>query len=58
MALMVEGDARVNMERVIKNCDVYRAEIMGVLEIEESDGSVDENESLDNQEFDLEDGYL
>lgn len=58
MALMVEGDARVSMEKVVSNCDVYRSEIMGVLEIEESNGSVDEDESLDNQEFDLEDGYL
>lgn len=60
MALMVEGDARVSMERVIKNCDVYRAEIMGVLEIEESEieEEVEENSNLNKQQSDLEDGYL
>ncbi len=60
MSLMVEGDARVNMEKVIKNCDVYRAEIMGILEIEESEIKEAEMKINDTEEeeFSVEEGYL
>lgn len=36
MTSMLEGDARVAMEKVVKNSEVYKAEIMGELGIEES----------------------
>ena len=60
MSLMVEGDARVSMEKVVKNCDVYRAEIMGILEIEESEikeGGKKVND-VEEEEFGVEEGYL
>ena len=62
MALMVEGDARVSMEKVIKNCEMYRAEIMGQLEIEESEEDVVLDEVViddsENEMSDVEKGYL
>jgi hypothetical protein len=62
MALMVEGDERVNIEKVIRSCEVYREKTMGELKIEESENDevVDEtvSDNLEDEMFDVEKGYL